>query len=158
MRLREWRDLHGQLHAQVAEAGWRLNETAATYEQLHRALLAGLLGNIGSKSEDPGVYLGRTRHQIRHFPGSPLKKKGPPWLMAAELTETTRLYARKVAMIDPAWLERVGAHLIQKTWHDPHWEKARGAGLCFRARDPLWPGGSVAPSRGLRPYRPASRA
>jgi ATP-dependent helicase HrpA len=131
VRLREWRDLHGQLHAQIAEAGWRLNETAATYEQLHRALLAGLLGNIGSKSEDPGVYLGARGIKFSIFPGSPLKKKGPPWLMAAELTETTRLYARKVAMIDPTWLERVGAHLIQKTWHDPHWEKAGAQAYAF---------------------------
>ncbi|HWH46886.1 MAG TPA: ATP-dependent RNA helicase HrpA, partial [Burkholderiales bacterium] len=131
VRLREWRDLHGQLHAQIAEAGWRLNETAATYEQLHRALLAGLLGNIGSKSEDPGVYLGARGIKFSIFPGSPLKKKGPPWLMAAELTETTRLYARKVATIDPTWLERVGAHLIQKTWHDPHWEKAGAQAYAF---------------------------
>ena len=131
VRLREWRDLHGQLHAQIAEAGWRLNETAATYEQLHRALLTGLLGNIGCKSEEPGVYLGARGIKFAIFPGSPLKKKGPPWLMAAELTETTRLYARKVAAIDPSWLERAGVHLIQKTWHDPHWEKGGAQAYAF---------------------------
>jgi ATP-dependent helicase HrpA len=124
VRLREWRDLHGQLHAQVAESGWRFNETPATYDQLHRAILSGLLGNVGAKSDEVGIYLGARAIKFAIFPGSPLRKKGPAWLMAAELTETTRLYARTVAAIDAQWLERVGAHLIKRTYHDPHWEKA----------------------------------
>ena len=103
----------------------------ATYEQLHRAILTGLLGNIGAKSEDPGVYLGARGIKFAIFPGSPLKKKGPSWLMAAELTETTRLYARTVAAIDAQWLERAGAHLIKKTYHDPHWEKGGGQAYAF---------------------------
>jgi len=123
VRLREWRDLHGQLHALVSEMGWRLNEKPATYDQLHHALLAGLLGNIGCKSDEPGVYLGARGIKFAVFPGSPLRKKSVPWLMAAELTETTRLYARCVAAIDSSWLERIGAHLAAKTYHDPHWEK-----------------------------------
>jgi ATP-dependent helicase HrpA len=131
VRLREWRDLHGQLHAQVSELGWRFNESPATYEQLHRAILSGLLGNIGAKSEDPGVYLGARGIKFAIFPGSPLKKKGPPWVMAAELTETTRLYARTVATLDPQWLERVGAHLIKRTYHDPHWEKSGGQAYAY---------------------------
>ncbi len=124
VRLREWRDLHGQLHAQVSETGWRFNQTPATYEQLHRAILSGLLGNIGAKSDEAGVYLGARAIKFAIFPGSSLRRKQPPWLMAAELTETTRLYARTVAAIDAQWLERVGAHLIKRTYHDPHWEKA----------------------------------
>jgi len=132
VRLREWRDLHGQLHAQVAELGWRFNQAPATYEQLHRAILSGLMGNIGAKSEDPGVYLGARGIKFAIFPGSPLKKKGPPWLMAAELTETTRLYARTVAAIDAQWLERVGAHLIGTTYHDPHWEKGGGQAYAYQ--------------------------
>jgi ATP-dependent helicase HrpA len=131
VRMREWRDLHGQLHAQVSELGWRFNQAPATYDQLHRAILSGLLGNIGAKSEDPGVYLGARGIKFAIFPGSPLKKKGPPWVMAAELTETTRLYARTVATLDPQWLERVGAHLIKRTWHDPHWEKSGGQAYVY---------------------------
>ncbi len=123
-RLREWRDLHGQLHALASEMGWHPNDKPAGHDSIHRALLAGLLGNIGSKSDEPGVYLGARGIKFAIFPGSPLRRKGPPWLMAAELTETTKLYARNVAPIDPAWLERIGAHLAKTTWHDPHWEKA----------------------------------
>jgi len=151
VRLREWRDLHGQLHAQVSEAGWRCNETPATHDQLHRALLTGLLGNIGCKSEDPGVYLGARGIKFAIFPGSPLRKKGPPWLMAAELTETTRLYARTCSVIDPQWLERVGAHLVKKTWHDPHWEKAGGQAFAFE-RVTLY--GLVVVLRRRVPYGP----
>jgi ATP-dependent helicase HrpA len=155
VRLREWRELHGQLHAQAAEAGWRCNETPATYEQLHRALLSGLLGNIGCKSEEAGVYLGARGIKFAVFPGSPLKKKGPPWLMAAELTETTRLFARTCAAIDPQWLERVGAHLIKKTWHDPHWEKSGGQAFAFE-RVTLY--GLVVVSRRRVPYGPVDPA
>jgi ATP-dependent helicase HrpA len=131
VRLREWRDLHGQLHAQVSEMGWHFNQTPAAYEQLHRAVLSGLLGNIGGKSEEQGVYLGARGIKFAIFPGSPLKKKGPAWLMAADLTETARLYARTCAAIEPQWLERVGAHLISHTFHDPHWEKGGGQAYAY---------------------------
>ncbi len=133
------------------KTGWRCNDTPATYEQLHRALLSGLLGNIGCKSDEPGVYLGARGIKFAIFPGSPLKKKGPPWLMAAELTETTRLYARSCAAIDPQWLERVGAHLTKKTWHDPHWEKSGGQAFAFE-RVTLY--GLVVVSRRRVPYGP----
>jgi ATP-dependent helicase HrpA len=132
VRMREWRDLHGQLHAQISELGWRFNETPAAYEPLHRAILTGLLGNVGAKSEDPGVYLGARGIKFAIFPGSPLKRKGPAWLMAAELTETTRLYARTVAAIDAQWLERVGAHLTSTTYHDPHWERSGGQAYAYQ--------------------------
>ena len=131
LRLREWRDLHGQLHVLVSEMGWHPNEKPANYDAVHRALLAGLLGNIGTKSEEPGVFLGARGIKFAIFPGSPLRKKPPPWLMCAELTETTRLYARYVAAIDAAWLERVGAHLVKKTYHDPHWEKGPGQAMAY---------------------------
>ena len=155
VRLREWRDLHGQLHAQVAEAGWRFNQTPATYEQLHRAILSGLLGNIGAKSDEVGMYLGARGIKFAIFPGSPLRRKGPPWLMAAELTETTRLYARTVAAIDAQWLERVGAHLIKRTHHDPHWEKA-GAQAYAYERLTLY--GLVVVSRRKIAYGPVDPA
>ena len=131
VRLREWRDLHGQLHTLVSEMGWHPNEKPAQSDAVHRALLAGLLGNIGCKSDEAGVYLGARGIKFAIFPGSPLRKKGVPWLMAAELTETTRLYARCVAAIDSTWLERIGAHLAAKTYHDPHWEKQPAQAMVF---------------------------
>ena len=125
MRLREWRDVHTQLLTIVREQGWRLNEAPATYENLHSALLTGLLGNIGFKAEDePGAGYGGARGIKFHvWPGSSLLKKPGKWIMAAELVDTTRLYARCVANIAPEWLERVGGHLLKKSWGEPHWEK-----------------------------------
>jgi ATP-dependent helicase HrpA len=125
VRLREWRDVHSQLLTIVKEQGWRLNELPATYENLHTALLTGLLGNIGFKADDePGAgYLGARGIRFHIWPGSSLLKKPGKWVMAAELVETTRLYARCVAQIQPEWVERVGAHLLRKSWGEPRWEK-----------------------------------
>jgi ATP-dependent helicase HrpA len=125
VRLREWRDVHSQLLTIVKEQGWRLNELPATYENLHTALLTGLLGNIGYKAEDePGAgYLGARGIKFHLWPGSSLLKKPGKWVMAAELVETTRLYARCVAQIQPEWVERVGSHLLRKSWGEPRWEK-----------------------------------
>ncbi|HEY8026757.1 MAG TPA: ATP-dependent RNA helicase HrpA [Burkholderiaceae bacterium] len=123
LRLREWRDVHSQLLTIVREQGWRLNEMPATYEQLHTALLVGLLGNIGFKSEEDGFYLGARAIKFYIWPGSALVKKAGKWIMAAELVDTTRLYARCVAQIQPEWLERVGGHLLKKSYGDPRWEK-----------------------------------
>src|SRR5690606_4152763 len=121
LRLREWRDVHSQLAALVGEQGWRLNESEATYEQLHMALLAGLLGNIGLKSEEGGAYQGAREIRFYIHPGSTLGKKAGRWIMAGELVETTRLYARCIARIDPRWVERAGAHLLRRAWSDPRW-------------------------------------
>jgi len=126
IRLREWHDVHTQLSALVGEQGWRVNQAEATYEQLHLALLSGLLGNIGFKSDEGGHYQGAREIRFHIHPGSRLVKKAGRWIMAAELVETTRLYARCVARIDPVWLEKVGAHLIRKNWSDPRWEKKAG--------------------------------
>jgi ATP-dependent helicase HrpA len=125
LRLREWRDVHSQLLTIVKEQGWRLNDTPATYENLHLALLTGLLGNIGFKSEDePGAgFLGARGIKFHLWPGSSLLKKPGKWIMAAELVDTTRLYARCVAQIQPEWLEKVGGHLLKKSWGEPRWEK-----------------------------------
>ncbi|OEZ55410.1 ATP-dependent RNA helicase HrpA [Duganella sp. HH105] len=125
LRLREWRDVHSQLLTIVKEQGWRINETPATYENLHLALLTGLLGNIGFKGEDePGAgYLGARGIKFNIWPGSSLLKKPGKWIMAAELVDTTRLYARCVAQIQPEWLEKVGGHLLKKSWGEPRWEK-----------------------------------
>lgn len=126
LRLREWRDVHSQLAAIVGEQGWRMNTLDATYEQTHLALLSGLLGNIGLKSEEGGAYQGARDIRFNIHPGSRLVKKAGRWIVAAELVETTRLYARCVARVDPVWLEKVGAHLIRRTWSDPRWEKKAG--------------------------------
>ncbi len=123
LRLREWRELHQQLHAQVAEMGMRANEQPATYEQIHKALLCGLLGNIGMKSVESNEYLGARGIKFIIAPNSVLAKKGSKWVMAGELVETHRLYARCVARIEPEWLEEVGTHLIKRHYFDPHWEK-----------------------------------
>jgi ATP-dependent helicase HrpA len=123
LRLREWRELHQQLHTQVAEMGMRSNERPATYEQIHKALLCGLLGNIGMKSVDGNEYLGARGIKFFIAPNSVLAKKASKWVVAGELVETHRLYARCVARIEPEWLEETGAHLIKRHYYDPHWEK-----------------------------------
>ena len=125
LRLREWRDVHSQLLTLVKEQGWRLNQAEATYEQLHTALLTGLLGNVGFKSEEDAIYLGARGIKFHIWPGSSLVKKAGKWIMAAELVETQRLFARTVAQIQPQWLERIGAHLLKKSYGDPRWEKRR---------------------------------
>ena len=123
LRLREWRDVHSQLLTIVREQGWRLNEAPATYEQLHTALLTGLLGNVGFKADDEPHYLGARGIKFYIWPGSHLAKKAGKWVMAAELVDTTRLYARCIAQIQPEWLERVGGHLLKKSYGEPRWEK-----------------------------------
>ena len=131
LRMREWRELHAQLHALIAEMGWRVNEKEARYEEIHRALLAGLLGNIGFKSEEAGIYLGARQIKFVLAQASGLKKKGPKWVMAAELTETTRLYARCVAGIEPEWIERLGGHLAKRSYREPHWSKDSGSVIAY---------------------------
>ncbi len=112
LRLREWREVHGQLHAMVTELGWKESDIPGTYEAIHQALLAGLLGNLGCKSDESGYYLGARGIRYLIHPSSPLQKKAGKWIMAAEITETTRLFGRCIARIDPDWLEIVGADLI----------------------------------------------
>jgi ATP-dependent helicase HrpA len=130
-RMREWRDIHGQLAALVGELGMQLNETPATSDQIHRALLAGLLGNIGLKSDDGNEYLGARGIRFLIFPGSVLRKAGSKWVMAAELVETTRLYARNAARIAPEWIEPLAVHLVKRQYFDPHWDKERGMVMAY---------------------------
>jgi ATP-dependent helicase HrpA len=125
-RVREWRDIHSQLHTVVAEHKWRLNTLPASYEQLHLSMLSGLLGNIGCKVETEGAsgeYLGARAIKFYPHPGAHLVKKPGRWIVAAELVETTRLFGRGIAAIEPPWLEQVGGHLLKKQLLDPHWEK-----------------------------------
>lgn len=122
-RVREWRDIHTQLLTVVREHGWRLNSKPATYEQLHLALLSGLLGNIGCKSDDEDWYLGARGIKFWPHPGANLNKKPGRWVMAAELVETSRLFGRSLATIQAAWIETMGQHLLKYQLLDPHWEK-----------------------------------
>jgi len=134
-RVREWREVHAQLASIVGELGWRLNTSAATFEQIHNALLAGLLGNVGCKTLDADYreppYLGARGVKFNVWPGSPLAKRAGRWIMAAELVETSRLFARTVATIEPQALERIGAHVLKKSWSDPHWERNAGQVMAF---------------------------
>src|SRR4051812_48053545 len=122
-RVREWRDIHSQLHTVVAEHKWRLNTQPAGYEELHKSMLAGLLGNIGWKLDDEDVYLGARGIKFYRHPGAHLKKKPGRWVVCAELVETTRLFGRGIANIEPLWIEQVAGHLLKKQLLDPHWEK-----------------------------------
>jgi len=134
-RVREWIDVHSQLATLAAEQGWRLNATPATVEQVHVALLAGLLGNVGLRVMDADrgepPYVGARGIRFFVWPGSPLLKKAGRWIVAAELVETSRLFARTIANIEPTWLERVGAHLLKKLHGDPHWEKKPAQVMAF---------------------------
>ncbi|SMR66052.1 ATP-dependent RNA helicase HrpA [Cupriavidus plantarum] len=139
LRLREWRDVHSQLLTTVTEQGWRLNDSEPTYEQVHKALLTGLLGNIGCKIDDGEKgrdsrgreYLGARGIKFHLWPGSLIAKKVGRWIIAAELVETSRLFARTLARIEPEWLEQVGRHLLKISWSDPHWEKKAGQVLAL---------------------------
>ncbi len=122
VRMREWHDLHHELLGRVTEMGMRINEEPAPYNGLHRALLTGLLGHLGLKQEEH-VYLGARGRNFYLFPGSGLFKKRPRWVMAAELAETTRLYARTVARIEPEWVEGLAGPLLKRSYAEPHWEK-----------------------------------
>jgi ATP-dependent helicase HrpA len=130
LRVREWRDVHGQLHTLCTEHGWKENQLPASYEAIHKALLTGLLGHIGLINEEPDgqmrSYLGARGIKFFIHPGSALVKKAGRWIVAAELVETTRLFARCIARIEPEWLEEVGAHLVRKHVFEPHWEKGPG--------------------------------
>ncbi len=126
LRLREWRDVHGQLMTLCHEHGWKENQIPASYEAIHKALLTGLLGHIGLVSEEDKNYLGARGIRFYIHPGSSLVKKAGRWIVAAEIVETSRLFARCVARIEPEWLEQVGSHLIRKHVYEPHWEKGPG--------------------------------
>ncbi|WPB58789.1 ATP-dependent RNA helicase HrpA [Xylophilus sp. GOD-11R] len=154
-RVREWRDIHSQLVATVQEHHWPINADPASYEQLHQAMLAGLLGNIGFRPEDAGSagstqaggagrgaagggeYLGARGIKFHKHPGAHLSKKPGRWIVAAELVETTRLFGRGIAAIEPTWLEEVGSHLLKKQLLDPHWEK-RGSEVVALERATLY--------------------
>ncbi|HSI24192.1 MAG TPA: ATP-dependent RNA helicase HrpA [Methylotenera sp.] len=126
LRLKEWRELHGQIKQITDEMEFKLNEKEANYEQIHKALLAGLLGNIGFKDGDSDSYAGARGIRFHIAPGSTLKKTRPKWVIAAELVDTTKLYARCVAKIEPDWIEPLARGLTESQYSDPRWDRKMG--------------------------------
>ena len=130
VRLRDWHEVHTQLQQIALEMGLSLNQTAAEYAAIHRALLTGLLTQIGFKTEG-GDYLATRSAKFQIFPGSALFKKSPAWVMAAEIVDTGRRYARVVAAIEPEWVETLAPTLVKHHYFEPHWEKKRGSVVAF---------------------------
>ena len=131
-RLREWQDLHEQLAEVTAELGLVANAAPAGYADIHRAILAGALGGIGLLDERR-EYQGVRGTRFVIAPGSPLAVRPPRWVVAASLVETTRLYARMVAAVQPAWIESAGAHLVRRGYADAHWDRARGQVMAYES-------------------------
>jgi ATP-dependent helicase HrpA len=131
LRIREWQDLVAQLRQVAAGVGVHTGTAQADPVKIHQSLLAGLLSHIGVKDTTAGPrrgeYLGARGARFAVFPGSALFKKPPDWVMAAELVQTSRLWGRVVAKIEPEWIEEIAAHLVKRTYSEPHWEKRRAA-------------------------------
>jgi ATP-dependent RNA helicase HrpA len=131
LRVREWQDLHTQLRQVARTLGGSLNSTPAEPPAIHRSLLAGLLSHVGLKDPEKGDFLGARGARFAVFPGSALFKKTPRWVMAAELVETSRLWARICARIEPEWMEPLAGHLVKRTYSEPHWNRERGSVMAY---------------------------
>src|SRR6516225_9103650 len=144
LRVREWQDLQGQLQTLAGDLGVAVKSTSAERTGLHVSLLAGLLSQIGMKTEPlqqaasapkgrrpRAEYLGARNARFAIFPGSALTRKTPDWIVAAELVETSRLWARTVARIEPEWVEPLARHLVRHSYSEPHWEKKRGGAVAL---------------------------
>lgn len=129
LRIREWQDIYHQIRLTVREMGLPINSQPAEYAQIHTALLSGLLSHIGMKESEKSQYLGARNAHFAIFPNSVLFKKQPKWVMAAELVETSRLWGRMVADIEPEWIEPLALHLVKKSYAEPRWSKSKGAVL-----------------------------
>jgi ATP-dependent helicase HrpA len=125
VRMREWQELQGQLSESVRELQLRPNEAEASYGDLHQAILTGFLGSIGSLDEKR-EYDGPRGTRFVIAPGTPLASRPPKWVVAGSVLETTRVYARMVASVNPQWIEAAGAHLLKRTYSEPHWVRSRG--------------------------------
>ena len=147
LRVREWQDLQGQLQRLAGDLGVTVSSSSAERSRLHVSLLAGLLSQIGMKTEPAKAaasapsgssgrrpraeYLGARNARFAIFPGSSLGRKAPDWIVAAELVETSRLWARTVARIEPEWVEPLAGHLVRRSYSEPHWEKKRGGAVAL---------------------------
>ena len=127
LRIREWQDIYQQIRLAVREMGLPINSEKAEYQQIHTALLSGLLSHIGLKEAEKQQYLGARNAHFAIFPNSVLFKKQPKWVMAAELVETSKLWGRMVAEIEPEWIEPLAEHLTKKSYSEPRWSKSHGA-------------------------------
>ncbi|HET8816840.1 MAG TPA: ATP-dependent RNA helicase HrpA, partial [Pseudidiomarina sp.] len=126
LRMREWQDVYTQIRQTVRGLGYRINQEPASYEAIHRALLTGLLSHLGTK-EEGHEFLGARNRKFYVFPGSGLFKKSPKWLMSAELVETSRLFARVNARIEPEWVEPAATHLVKRNYFEPHFASKQGS-------------------------------
>ncbi|MGW5665370.1 ATP-dependent RNA helicase HrpA [Streptomyces sp. NPDC003758] len=134
LRIREWQDIYTQLRTVAKQMGIHVNEDDAPADRIHVSLLAGLLSHIGMKDVKEGAkneYLGARNAKFAIFPGSALFKKPPRFVMSAELVETSRLWARVNAKIEPEWVEPLAGHLLKRTYSEPHWEKDQAAVMAY---------------------------
>ncbi|MFJ1617711.1 ATP-dependent RNA helicase HrpA [Streptomyces sp. NPDC088251] len=135
LRIREWQDIYAQLRTVAKQMGMQLDETsadlAAPEQSVHTSLLAGLLSHIGLKDTEKNEYLGARSAKFAIFPGSALFKKQPRFVMSAELVETSRLWARVNAKVEPEWIEPLAQHLLKRTYSEPHWEKDQAAVMAY---------------------------
>ncbi|MGW5623724.1 ATP-dependent RNA helicase HrpA [Streptomyces olivaceus] len=134
LRIREWQDIYTQLRTVAKQMGIRLNDDDAPGDRVHVSLLAGLLSHVGMKDVKEGAkneYLGARNAKFAIFPGSALFKKPPRFVMSAELVETSRLWARVNAKIEPEWVEPLAGHLLKHTYSEPHWEKDQAAVMAY---------------------------
>ncbi|HIF9436799.1 TPA: ATP-dependent RNA helicase HrpA [Photobacterium damselae] len=131
LRIREWQDIHFQVRQVVRELELRINDTEAGYDAVHMSLLSGLLSHIGMKDQEKNEYQGARNARFNIFPGSGIFKKQPKWVMVAELVETSRLWGRIAAKIQPEWVEPLAQHLLKCSYSEPHWEKKSAAVHAF---------------------------
>ncbi|WP_406485373.1 ATP-dependent RNA helicase HrpA [Streptomyces sp. NBC_01563] len=131
LRIREWQDIYAQLRTVAKQMGIQLNEEDAPEQSVHTSLLAGLLSHIGLKDTEKNEYLGARSAKFAIFPGSALFKKQPRFVMSAELVETSRLWARVNAKVEPEWIEPLAQHLLKRTYSEPHWEKDQAAVMAY---------------------------
>ncbi|MDN3610288.1 ATP-dependent RNA helicase HrpA [Vibrio ostreicida] len=127
LRVREWQDVYFQIHQSMREMDFKLNEEPANYQATHSALLVGLLSHIGVKDQEKNDYQGARNARFHIFPASGLFKKQPKWIVSAELVETSRLWGRVIAKIQPEWVEPLAKHLIKRSYSEPHWSKKKAA-------------------------------
>ncbi len=131
LRVREWQDVHYQIRQVVNELGFKINQEPSDYQSIHMSLLAGLLSHIGLKDQEKNEYQGARNARFNIFPGSGIFKKQPKWVMVAELVETSKLWGRVAAKIQPEWVEPLAKHLIKRSYSEPHWEKKQAAVFAF---------------------------
>ncbi|EJC6744909.1 ATP-dependent RNA helicase HrpA [Vibrio vulnificus] len=131
LRVREWQDVYFQIHQSMREMEFKLNSEPGSYDAVHSAILTGLLSHIGMKDQEKNEYHGARNARFHIFPGSGLFKKQPKWVMSAELVETSKLWGRIIAKIQPEWIEPLAKHLIKRSHSEPHWSKKQAAVMAY---------------------------